>query len=53
MTTQAYPTRTCITCGDEFADRNTGMADHSQCYDCETAYDDDNTDWLGEEEVMT
>jgi hypothetical protein len=27
--------RTCITCGDKFVDRNTGLADHSQCYDCE------------------
>lgn len=29
--------RTCVTCGDKFVDRNTGLADHSQCYDCEEA----------------
>ena len=29
--------RICVTCGDEFVERITGMADHSECYDCEEA----------------
>ena len=40
--------RTCITCGDEFANRNTGMADHSQCYDCEADSDYDCAQSEGE-----
>ncbi len=35
-------TRICVTCGDEYLERITGMADHSQCPDCEEA-DRDNS----------
>ena len=35
-------TRICVTCGDEYTERITGMADHSQCYDCEEANRDNS-----------
>lgn len=34
--------RTCVTCGEEFPERITGMVSHSECYDCEEANRDNS-----------